>query len=91
MTHRLGVLTDFQIGYSLKVWDAANMSAFHDGTSHRGRSIQGSQLQLGGFIMSLGVGEVQDGTAVTSFNDFVRRIEKACELPGVDLDVNEVF
>jgi hypothetical protein len=55
MTHRLGVLTDFQIGYSLKVWDAANMSAFHDGTSHRGRSIQGSQLQLGGFIMSLGV------------------------------------
>jgi hypothetical protein len=66
------------------------MSAFHDGTSHRGRSIQGSQLQLGDFIMSFGVGGVQDGTATTSFNDFARRIEKACKLPGLDLDLNEV-
>ena len=89
-THRLGVLTDFQLGYLLKAWAAADMSAFHDGTSHRGRSIQGSQLQLGGTIFSLGVGEVEDGTAVTSFNDFVRRIEKACKLPGIEEDVNEV-
>ncbi len=61
--------------------DATILTASHDNTRKKGRVLAGAQITVGDVsnrthrVYSLGVEEVADGTAVSSLDSFMRRLE----------------
>ena len=93
---RADVLCDLQIALCLLNHANWDIVAAHDGTTVFGHHMQGFQLMLGDRTFSLGIDEVEDGTAVVSFASFMRRVTEILETMqsqgiNVDADVEKVL
>ena len=80
---RAGILCELQVAEALMDYFSrhpkAKLVGVHDGTSKRGMILSGFQFIMGERTYSLGIEEVSDGTAVTMYNSFMRRLEWSLE------------
>jgi hypothetical protein len=73
---RLAILCEMQVALAVIEHIGKLITALHDATGHKGRHVQAFKLQVGEIMYSLGVSEVADGCATTSFVAFVRRLQQ---------------
>jgi len=95
LVKRANILCDMQIALVLLQHKGSGVTVLHDGTQYHGQIIQGSQFVINDTIISLGVQEVEDGTAVSSFNSFKRRLVQVLatltEEDKMDKVMNEIL
>jgi len=88
LIRRADVLADLQIALALTDPEVKSVTVPHDGSTKKGIHLSGDQVLIFGRMFSLGVEAVEDGTAATALESFLRRLKDALDTLGPDADAD---